>query len=64
MALGHTAKRVYEMLEDPKTWWTAHSKREQNRRKQDLAYELEIQGMDIPDSEYGWAHAVSEAEYT
>ena len=52
------------MLEDPKTWWTAHSKREQNRRKQDLAYELEIQGMDIPDSEYGWAHAVSEAEYT
>ena len=45
------------------TWWSALSKREQNRRKEELSKELELRGMDIPNSDYGWDNAAYEAEY-
>ena len=41
------------------TWWAAFSKREQSCRKNELARELDTRGMDIPDSDYGWANAPS-----
>ena len=44
-------------------WWAALSKQEKNSRKDDLDRELEARGMDIPDSDYGWANAAYEAEY-
>jgi hypothetical protein len=47
----------------PETWWAALSKQEQSRRKDELSRELETRGMDIPDSEYGWANAAYEAEH-
>jgi hypothetical protein len=47
----------------PETWWAAFSKREQSHRKNELARELDTRGMDIPDSDYGWANAAYEAEY-
>ena len=47
----------------PETWWDAFSKREQSRRKEELARELEAHGVDIPDNDYGWANAAYEAEY-
>ena len=45
------------------TWWASLPKREQNRRKNELARELEARGVDIPDSDYGWANAAYEAEH-
>jgi hypothetical protein len=47
----------------PETWWSALSKQEQNRRKDELARELEVRGMDVPDNDYGWANAAYEAEH-
>jgi hypothetical protein len=44
-------------------WWSTLSKKEQNRRKDELARELDARGMDIPNSDYGWANAAYEAEY-
>ena len=37
------------------------SKREQSRRKSELARELDTRGIDIPDSDYGWANAANAA---
>lgn len=45
------------------TWWASLTKREQSRRKDGLAHELDTRGMDIPDSDYGWANAAYEAEH-
>ncbi|MHA3916707.1 hypothetical protein [Halovulum sp. GXIMD14793] len=50
-------------MPSPETWWSALSKQEQNRRKDELARELETRGIDIPDSDYGWANAAYEAEH-
>lgn len=47
----------------PETWWAALSKREQSRRKDELARELEARGIDVPDGDYGWANAAYEAEH-
>ena len=44
-------------------WWSTLSKRDQSRRKDELARELETRGVDLPDSEYGWANAAYEAEH-
>jgi hypothetical protein len=44
-------------------WWDRLSKSEQKRRKTELAHELEMRGMDVPDSDQGWADAAYEAEY-
>ena len=50
-------------LEVAEIWWSARSKQDQNRLKGDLARDLEARGMDIPDSDYGWANAAYEAEH-
>lgn len=47
----------------PEKWWSTLSKQERNSRKEVLARELETRGMDIPDSEYGWANSAYEAEH-
>jgi len=50
-------------LPNPIEWWDTLSKAEQKRRKIHLARELEMHGMDVPNSDYGWANAAYEAEY-
>ena len=45
------------------TWWAARSKRDQSRRKDELSRDLEARGMDIPNSDYGWANTAYEAEH-
>lgn len=45
------------------TWWASFSKREQSRRKTELARELDTRGMDIPDSYYGWTNAAYDGTF-
>ena len=47
----------------PEVWWSTLPKREQSRRKDEQARELDTRGMGIPDSDYGWANAAYEAEH-
>ena len=50
-------------LEPEEIWWARLPDEEQEERKIALRQNLKLRGMDIPDSEYGWANAAYEAEH-